>query len=771
MLRCPLGRAVLVSLFVTLAGCAEQRIREDAQADIASGRYESAVTVLQDGLRRYPDSVALRSGLLQAQAQALNHSLTEASALRAAGKLDEAEAGLQHAATLDPGNERVRSLIGDLKIQRAQHAAWLDARQLQASGSTQAALALIDASLRDNPRNPELLALQRDLQLARRQAQLHAARGVLAETRPISLDFRNADLRGVLDTVSRSSGIDFILDKDVRPDARVTIYLRQSKVQDALDLITGSNQLAMKIIDPKTVMIYPNTTEKQRDYQDQVVRVFYLANADAKSAASYLKQMLHIKDPFVDDRTNTLTVRESPDGMELVERLLALYDSAEPEVLLEVEVLEVSSTRLSELGIQFPNAVTLTPIGPGINGQITLGNVSSLTKDNIVLGVGSATINLRREVGDFSTLANPKIRVKNKEKAKVMVGDKIPVITTTTGISGFVSDNVTYLDVGIKLDVQPTVYADDDVAMAVGLEVSSLGDAVKTTSGTLAYQIGTRNASTTLRLHDGETQLLAGLISRDDRMNASRLPGLGDLPILGRLFSSQLDNGQRTEIVLAITPHVLRNVRQPSASEAELWVGTESAPRLREPGGRLASADPSESTSGDGESNSRGSLAVEASPARDVVGDSGSMTNEASARPGETSPLQLTWKGPTHVRIGDTVEIELAAHAASPIRGLSADVDFTAATGTLVDATEATFLKQAGGETSFSKSAPTPDTVSVGSVRQLGGASGDGAVYRLVFKPTAAGELVVRVKDAKATPTSGAAPKVMLPPALRIQVK
>ena len=130
------------------------------------------------------------------------------------------------------------------------------------------------------------------------------------------------------------------------------------------------------------------------------------------------------------------------------------------------------------------------------------------------------------------------------------------------------------------------MYADDEVAIRVALEVSSVAREVRTASGSLAYQIGTRNASTMLRLRDGETQLLAGLISHEDRSSASRLPGLGDLPIAGRLFSAQRDDNSRTELVLAITPRILRNVRQPDASEAELWVGTEANTRLRPPGGR-----------------------------------------------------------------------------------------------------------------------------------------------------------------------------------------
>ncbi|MFD2452207.1 type II secretion system protein GspD [Ideonella paludis] len=136
----------------------------------------------------------------------------------------------------------------------------------------------------------------------------------------------------------------------------------------------------------------------------------------------------------------------------------------------------------------------------------------------------------------------------------MLVGDKVPVVTTTTGQGGFVADSVNYLDVGLKLEVEPTIFADDEVAIKVGLEVSSVSREVRSTNGTLAYQIGTRNANTTLRLRDGETQLLAGLISREERISASRLPGLGDLPVAGRLFSSQRDDNTKTELVLAVTP-------------------------------------------------------------------------------------------------------------------------------------------------------------------------------------------------------------------------
>ncbi|TMH87633.1 MAG: type II and III secretion system protein, partial [Betaproteobacteria bacterium] len=142
---------------------------------------------------------------------------------------------------------------------------------------------------------------------------------------------------------------------------------------------------------------------------------------------------------------------------------------------------------------------------------------------------------LHQQDGRTNVLANPRIRVKNKEKARIHIGDRVPVITTTAAATGgFVSESVTYLDVGLKLEVEPQIYLEDEVGIKVGLEVSSIVNSIKSTSGTLTYQIGTRNATTNLRLHDGETQVLAGLISDADTRNAESVPGLGDLPIAGR---------------------------------------------------------------------------------------------------------------------------------------------------------------------------------------------------------------------------------------------
>jgi general secretion pathway protein D len=487
--------AVVCLLAFGLAGCAQQRIRDASQARLSEGRYEDAVSGLEAGLKEHPESALLRAGLIQARSDALARLIAEATSARAAGRGDDAEKTLQRALAFD-STGRVQSLLDEVSIERKQRKVLADAQALVARKDTDAALRLVSEALKDNPRNAELLALQRRLGADARDRQVMAAQTGLSETRPISLDFRDAGLRDVLDAVSRHSGLNFIFDKDIRAEIRVTVFLRAARVADALDLITSTNQLAIKVLDERTVLIYPNTPEKLREHQEHVVKVFYLASSDAKGAAAFLKSMLRLREPFVDERLNLLALRDSPENITLAERLIGLYDGQESEVLLEVEVLEVRSSRLTDLGIKFPDTFTLTPFPPAGSTALTLANVERLTREDIRLGIGGATITLRREVGDFNTLANPRIRARSREKAKIMIGDKVPVFTTTTGQTGFVAESVSYLDVGLKLDVEPTVYPDNEVSIRVALEVSTIAREVRTGSGSLAYQIGTRNAST-----------------------------------------------------------------------------------------------------------------------------------------------------------------------------------------------------------------------------------------------------------------------------------
>ncbi|KQY88216.1 hypothetical protein [Pelomonas sp. Root1444] len=667
------GRAVVLcllamALILAMVGCAHP-VQMEAERLQAAGRSEEALIALEQGLRREPENAQLRSHYLRLRTDTLNSWLSEALRLRVQGQLDEAQRLLDRALAVEPSSGRVAEQLLAVRNERRLRAVQGDAEALLARSQTAAALSTVEEALKTNPRHDGLLALRRQILMAQRDVQLKAAQLGLAEQRPVSLDFRDAGLRQVLDVVSRYSGLNFVLDKDIRSDLRVTVYLKNVRVEDALDLLVSTHQLARKVLDERTVLIYPNTPEKQHEYQEQVIRVYYLANAEAKGAAAFLKSMLKVKDPFVDDRSNMLSLRESPETMALAERLIGLYDTQEPEVLLELEVLEVRSSRLTELGLKLPTSVGLTLLPAGSGASLTLDQLRDVGSNRVGVSLGGATLNLRREVNDSQVLANPRVRAKNREKAKVLIGDKVPIVTTTTGQLGFVGDSVSYIDVGLKLDLEPTIYANDEVMIRLALEVSSLASQLKTASGTTAYQISTRNASTALRLKDGETQLLAGLLSKEERSSGTRFPGLGDIPLLGRLFGSQLDDGSRTELVLSITPRIVRNLRQMDPSETELWVGTEAYTRLRQVGGRVAPESvpdprPGKTASAAGAAMQTASGAPPADlPAQ---GPTGSAADELPP-----NQVSLRWQAPEQVRVGQPFNLVLMGEVSAALKGLN----------------------------------------------------------------------------------------------------
>jgi general secretion pathway protein D len=751
----------MATLAVTsLAGCASQ-IRSQADDLMRASEYEKALATYDDGLQRYPDNATLRTGAIRARSESVARLLATATTLRSMNRPAEAEVLVDRALKIDAGNERGRAMKLDIERDRQVQQALADARDLIAKGQFDRARAMVASALRENPRNADLIAAQRRIDTeAGRDGERDNLR--LADSRPVSLQFRDANLKMVLDAISRATGINFVLDRDIRSDARVTVFLRDARPEDAIELLTSTNQLARKLLDPTTVLIYPNTPDKVKDYQDLVIRAFYLGNADVKQTAALLRSMLKIREVFVDEKLNLIVIREPAETVRLAERLVALHDLSDPEVLLEVEVLEVKRTRLLELGIQFPDSFSLTPLSAsGSSSGLTLDDLRNINSSRTGVSTPSVTLNLRRETGDANVLANPRIRARNREKARILIGDRVPVITSTATSTGFVSENVQYIEVGLKLDVEPLIYVDDDVAIKVALEVSSLVREIKTLSGSLAYQIGTRNASTTLRLRDGETQMLAGLISSEDRSSANRVPGLGDLPVLGRLFSSQLDNSDRTEIVLSITPRLVRSPLRPDLTQAEFWSGTETSLRLRPQlaGGGAAPA----TAAGAGAASKDARAPSSAAAAR--------PTELALARP-ETG-LRLSLQAPQSATVGAAIPVTISLSSIATLRGMPLQLVFDRERLQVESVEEGAFFRQEGGTVSMSHQVPAGEGRLIVALTRSGtsGVKGSDALVKVNFKAIAAGPASVTVSAATPIGAGDAIPQVELPAPVSIAIK
>ncbi|WP_290603124.1 secretin and TonB N-terminal domain-containing protein [Janthinobacterium sp.] len=578
--RAPRTIFTLLPMLSLLAGCAGNQAYNDGQAMLGAGHTQQGLALLEQAAQAEPTNAKYRIAVTNGRMRALNKLNGAAEALRQQGNLPEAQALYRQALALDASDDVAQRGLASV-AQDERHRKLVQEAQASYQRGGDANVAQAQEALRqvlqERPAQRDALALKS--RIGDEQAKARPAGGKLAAAyrKPVTLEFRDAPLRSVFDFLGKVSGLNFVFDKEVDPALRATISVRDTSIEEAIAMLLGANQLEQSVTSDKSITIYPNTPQKVKDYQQLVVRTFFLANADVKTVAFSIKTLLKAKDVVTDERLGIIMLRDTPEMVRMAERIINVQDLADPEVMLEVEVLEVKRTRLMELGIRWPDQASLTLAGSGTGlGGLKVADLRRINGENINLGIGGVTLNANKTDSDSNILANPRIRVRNKEKAKILIGDRVPVITVTTN-NGVSSDSVNYIDVGLKLDVEPNVYLDDEVAIKINLEVSNVVKEVISKTGTQAYQIGTRSASTVLRLKDGETQVLAGLISDEDRGTANKVPGVGELPVLNRLFGSQKDDAMRSEIVLSITPRLLRSIRRPDLMTAEFNSGTEAS--------------------------------------------------------------------------------------------------------------------------------------------------------------------------------------------------
>jgi general secretion pathway protein D len=574
--------APLLVLLALLSGCAGQQAYRDGRELIAQNQVPAGLQKLQEALQQDPGNAQYRSAYLQARERATSTGLQQAERQAQAGQGELARAGFLSVLEIDAQNERASSGLRALERGQRQGKLLAEAQKDIDAKRYDQARQRLNAILTEQPNYTDARALLREVDEKTAPPVVESG---LAKSykQPITIEFRDAPLKQVFELIARRSGLNFVFDKDVKADAKTSIFLKNSTVESAVYFLLVTNQLEQQVMDANTILIYPNVAAKLKEYQEVLVKTFFLANADAKQVANTLKTILKTRDVVADEKLNLVIVRDTPEAIRLAERLIALQDVPEAEVVLELEILEVKRSRLLELGVAWPSSLTLSPLSTSGGAGLTINDLNNLNQRTIGVSNLAVTANANKTDGDANILANPRIRVRNREKAKFVIGDRVPVVTTTIspGIGGFASESISYLDVGLTVNAEPTIYLNNEVGIRISLEVSNLGAATTTRSGSTLYQIGTRQASTMLQLKDGENQVLAGLLNNEERSSGNKVPGLGDIPVLGRLFGSSKDDSQKTEIVLSITPHLVRTVQRPEAKESEFSAGTEGSFRRR----------------------------------------------------------------------------------------------------------------------------------------------------------------------------------------------
>lgn len=544
--------APVVALAVGLAGCAAgTALRAGKQAELLRD-FDLAVVEYTNALRADPDNRAARQGLDRVKVRAAQEHFTRGRRLDAAGNLDEALVEFQVAAELNPASRDIEESLN--KVRTALRNRIAVAREGKTELET-----LID---RTQNLPPPGLELPNDVKL------------------PDSLVFRDASSRDVYTAIARFAKVNLIFDPQFR-DQPITIDLRNTSFAEAMEALSTATRNFYRVTTQRTVTIIPDTPAKRREYEEEIVRTFYLSNADLKETIDLLRIVIDARRIAPIAATNALTIKDTPERVSAAARVITAIDKARPEVVIDVELLEVDRQRLREYGLQLAS-----PGSPGINGiadvnsdNYTLRDLRNLTTSDIFLtNLPGLFYRLLKTDSNTRTLANPQLRTSEGIPAQARFGERVPVPVTTfspIATGGVAQQPITsfnYENIGVNIDITPRTHHDDEVSLALRVEVSSISG---TGFGGLPT-FGNRTINTVIRLRDGETNLLAGLIRDDERRVLEGIPGLSDLPIVGRLFAHTRRETQETDIVLTLTPRIIRVLDLSEADLRPFRVGRDS---------------------------------------------------------------------------------------------------------------------------------------------------------------------------------------------------
>lgn len=735
----------------------------------AAGQFRKANRLFEDGsyveaVRKYelasdakPENIHYRQRYLLKKREALEAIFAKARRQQASGNLSDAESLYQIALQIEPQNGVAREALRGIARMRRHNEQLILIDEMIEAGDLREAERLVRDVLAEAPDNRRAINSLDRLRLATAAKEQAESDGLDDRfKKPVTLEFRDVPVKVVFDVLSKASGINFIYDQDIRPDLKVSVFLRETPLDEAINMIGLSTQLETRVLNGNSMLVFPNTPQKISDYRQLSVRSFYLENADAKKVAETLKAMLKTESIVVDEKLNLLIMRDSPDAIDLAEKLIALQDIGEPEVMLDVEILEIKRSTLLDMGINLPKEIGLSVIAPGeTSNSLPIDALRGLTSSGIYASIPNGSVKLNDERSNVKILANPKIRVKSREKASVLIGDRVPVITSTSTSTGFVSETVNYVDVGLKLEVEPSVFAGDEVSIKINLEVSNLVREITTQSGTLAYQIGTRNAQTVLRLKDGETQILAGLISNEDREVSSGWPIISRFPVLNRIFGSKKTDKLNTEIVLSITPHLIRGIRKADMDEMQFRTGT--ATHLR---GSAISTTEGSSPAGGPEQQEVATTGETTEITEQSDADSPAVeATDAAISPTSQPQVLLDWTAPAEVRAGEQFTAVLNVSALQAIDQMPLMIGFDPQLLQVVSIEEGPFMSQGGGKSSLTKQVNLSEGKIVATVIRQGSAvSGQGSLLQVTFKALAASDgALVKLLSAEPSPKTGSA--------------
>ncbi|MGE0471480.1 MAG: putative General secretion pathway protein D [Candidatus Nitrospira kreftii] len=575
-----------------LTGCSLFISLEVKRGDqhLAGERWEAASLAYKEALKDDPFNSSLQGKYALSRERTAAMYAERGRTFIREQRADLALEEFKRSLTIEPSNAEYQAGFQEATRLKESRSQYREAERLAQLGRVQEALGSYARAVELDPKYQD--PLEGITRLTEDQQALRRAEG---SRQPVTLKFKNAGIKEILEGVAKAGGLTLVFDKDVRNDP-ISIAIQDTPFEEALRLILNSNSLFSRQISPTVTVISPDTKQKQEQYQDLMIRTFYLSTAKAKDMVILLKSMLDSKRMHANEQLNAIVIRDQPEKLELAEKIILANDRQEPEVLFDLEVLEVNRTKNQTYGLNYPKQAGAGLIASGFTGtlaaeavQMTYRQLTNLGPDSYLFKLPTTVLlDFFKQQSDAKTLASPKIRVINNKKAEINIGDKQPILLSTTNVlpgqatTGAVPTTSTvtsieFRDTGVKLTVEPSIRLGNELSLKMKVEVIRVGDQITLQASPLIQQFkfGNRSAETTLNMRDGETIVLGGLLQEEDRRTRVTMPWIGDLPLIGNLLSSFKTERVTTEVILTITPRIAQPALPPGSTNQAFWSGTE----------------------------------------------------------------------------------------------------------------------------------------------------------------------------------------------------
>ncbi len=736
----------------------------------ARQNWEKAYEFYKKAYDLKPKELRYRAAFERSRFEAAAAHVHRGQQLRESGDLQQALAEFMHAAQIDPS-----LAIAQQEIRRTRE--------------------MLERTPPPPGPSSRLTDLGRIAAEAEGPAELKAISSV-----PITMRMTD-DSKNVYTAVGKLAGINVLFDPDYVA-RRITIDLNNVTLNQALEIVGLESKTFWRAVTPNTVFVAADTKAKRTEIEQNVVKTFYLSNlaqtTEIQDIVNTLRTVVEITRVISLATQNAIVIRGTPDQVALAEKLVNDLDKARPEVLVDIAIMQVSRDKLRNLGVSPPTTAsvqlqsnvtqsttttgtttgtTTTPTTTtGTTGQLTLNKLANLTSNDFLVTIPGATANFLFTDSDTKIIQNPQIRALDGQKATLKIGDRVPVATGSfqpgiggVGINPLVNTQFQYIDVGVNIDVQPTVHASGEVTLKLTMEVSSVSSHVSI-GGIDQPVIGQRRVEHTIRLREGEVSLMGGMLEEDMLKSVSGYPFLSQVPLLKYLFSAQNTERRTNEIVFVLVPHIIRSQEVNDLNLRPIDVGTANAIELR----RKSSAS-SPGGNGGGSATAPRPAPVQAPPPAQAPGATmtppppqapqGAASQAAQGpagqpaqagaqpSPGTTGAAIMSFEPPqVNQPVGTTFAVNVTISGAQNVYSVPAQFSYDSRSLQLINVSNGAFLSRDGQPVVIVHREDAPGLEQVSATRPpgSGGVSGQGTVFTLTFMAKAPGQSTLSITKAGA---------------------